>query len=55
MELTVNEPITEVHFKGTFTFPNDLDCIGCTFDRQCAVDLFNKMIEQRLCEMKYFY
>ena len=54
MELNVNEPITEQHFKGTYHFPNDLDWIGCTFDRQCAVDLFNKMIEQRIGEMKYF-
>lgn len=54
MELTVNEPITEIHFRGTYHFPTDLDWIGCTFDRQCAVDLFNKMIEQRIGEMKYF-
>ena len=53
MQLQTNERITELHFQGTFTFPNDLNFLARESEYQCFVDLFNQMIENRLKEQQY--
>lgn len=50
MQLQINEPITEFHFRGTFQIPDDWDFLTRSTEHQCFVDLFNQMIENRLKE-----
>jgi hypothetical protein len=48
MKLQIYEPITELHFKGTFYFPDDNYFLTRQSEHQCFVNLFNEMIEKRL-------
>ena len=48
MQLKINVNITEEHFRGTFEFPHDLDFLGKQTEHECFVNLFNRLIDERI-------
>ena len=48
MKLKINKPIQDQHFKGTFTFPDDLDYLGIAYQKQDDVKRFNDMVRERV-------